>query len=101
MAGMFNQMKDLYRMQKEAREMQKRMQALKIVGLSKDEKVKITMDGTQEIQEIEIDDELMNVDNKRNLVRAFKEANKDAQHRLQKELSKDMDIDKLKQMLGG
>ena len=97
---MFNQLKDVYKLQKEAREMQKKMKEVKITGISDDEDVKIFMNGLQEIDTIEIADELMGVENKKQLVKEFKEAMKDAQKRLQKELSKDMDISQLKNMLG-
>jgi len=100
MAGLFNQMKDLYKLQKEAREMQKKMHGVKVVGVSDDEKVKVSMDGTQEIEEIEINDELLSIDNKRWLIKGMKEALKDAQKRLQRELAKDMDLNKIKGMLG-
>lgn len=100
MAGLFNQMKDLYKLQKEAKEMQKKMKVLHITGFSDDENVKISVNGLQEIEEMEIADELLSVDRKKELIRAIKEALKDSQRKLQKEMSKDMDIDKLKNMLG-
>ena len=100
MAGLFNQMKDLYKLQKAPREMQKKMHGVKVVGVSDDEKVKVSMDGTQEIEEIEINDELLSIDNKRWLIKGMKEALKDAQKRLQRELAKDMDLNKIKGMLG-
>ena len=97
---MFSQLKDIYKLQKEAREMQKKMKDVKIVGLSDDEDIKIYMNGLQEIDTMDIADELMSVDNKKQLVKEIKEAMKDAQKKLQKELSKDMDISQLKSMLG-
>ncbi len=98
--GMFDQLKDIYKLQKEAREMQKKMKAMQIVAFSDDEEVKITMNGIQEIENIEINDELMGVENKKHLIKALKEAIKDGQKKLQKEISKDMDIDQIKNMLG-
>lgn len=97
---MFNQLKDIYKLQKEAREMQKKMKEVKITGISDDEDVKIFMNGIQEIDTMEISDELLTVDNKKQLIKEIKEAMKDAQKKLQKELSKDMDISQLKNMLG-
>ena len=97
---MYNKVKDLYKMQKEARSMQKKMKALKVSGLSKDELVEIVINGTQEIEEISINDELMSVDNKKDLVKGIKQALKDAQKSLQKDMMKDMDLDQLKNMLG-
>ena len=40
---MFGQMKDLYKMQKQAREMQKQMKKLKIKGKSDDEMIVISI----------------------------------------------------------
>ena len=100
MSGAYNQMKDLYKMQKEARSMQKKLKAMKIDGLSDSEEVKISMNGAQEIVDIEISDELMTVENKKELVKGIKQANKDAQRKLQKEMMKDMDMSQLKNMLG-
>jgi len=93
-------MKDIYKLQKEAKEMQKKMKTLHIKGYSDDENVKVSVNGLQEIEEMEIADELMSVDRKKELIRSIKEAIKDSQRKLQKEMSKDMDIDKLKNMLG-
>ena len=97
---MFNQLKDIYKLQKEAREMQKKMKEVKIIGISDDEDVKVYMNGLQEIDTMEINDELLSVDNKKQLIKEIKGAMKDAQKKLQKELSKDMDISQLKNMLG-
>jgi len=101
MAGAYNQIKDLYKMQKEAREMQKKMKAITIKGLSDDELVEITIDGTQEIIDIYIDDQLINIDGKKELVKRIKQSMKDAQKKLQKELMKGMDINQIKNMLNG
>lgn len=101
MAGAFNQLKDLYKLQKEARSMQKKMKSTKVEGISDDELVRVFINGTQEIEEMEIDDQLLSVDRKRDLVKDIKQALKDSQKRLQKELMKDMDINQLKGMLGG
>jgi DNA-binding protein YbaB len=98
--GMFDQLKDVYKLQKEAREMQKKMKAMQITAFSDEEDIKLVMNGMQEIEEIEINDELMTVENKKHLIKAFKEAVKDGQKKLQKELSKDMDISQIKNMLG-
>lgn len=98
--GMFDQLKDVYQLQKEAKEMQKKMKAITIDAYSDDEGVRIVMNGLQEIEDIEIDDELLSVENKRKLIKEFKEALKSGQKKLQKELSKGMDLSQLKNMLG-
>lgn len=98
--GMFDQIKDLYKLQKEAKDMQKKMKLVIIEGYSDDEDVKIKMNGLQEIEDISIADELMDLNSKKDLIKALEQAFKDAQKRLQKELAKDMDISQIKSMLG-
>lgn len=100
MGGFFNQAKDLMKLQKEAKAMQKKMQKIKLEGLSDDELVRIEMDGTQEIKDIVIDDSLLNVESKRELIRGLKQASKSAQKKLQKAMMKDMDMSQIKNMLG-
>jgi DNA-binding protein YbaB len=100
MAGAFNQLKELYKLQKEARAMQKKMKGIHVIGLSDDELVSVAMNGAQEVEEIEIHDELLTAERKRDLVKSLKQALKDGQKKLQKELVKDMDISQIKGMLG-
>ena len=101
MANPFGQAKDLYRLQKEAKQMQKKMQAIKIVAESKDGKVRLFMNGAQEFEDIDIDDSLLSPDMLEALKKGFKEAMKDYQKKLQKEMMKDLDMDSLKSMFGG
>ena len=94
------QVKDLWKLQKEARDMQKKMKAIKISGLSDNEKVEVIIDGTQDVQDIFIEEDMIVVDRKHDLEKSIKQALKDAQKKLQKELMKDMDLDKMKSMMG-
>lgn len=91
---------DLYKMQKEARAMQKQMKALIIDGESKSGDVIVRINGTQEIEDIDIAEELLAPDKKDALIKEMKQALKAAQKKLQKEMMKDMDMDKLKGMMG-
>ncbi|MBD3363115.1 hypothetical protein GF362_05325 [Candidatus Dojkabacteria bacterium] len=100
MANIFGQMGDLYKLQKEARKMKKKMKKMSVSGFSKNEDVEVVIDGTQEILEIGIEDELLDPAKKEYLIKGLKKAFKDAQKKLQKDMSKDMDIDQLKGMLG-
>ncbi|KKQ35095.1 MAG: hypothetical protein US52_C0036G0013 [candidate division WS6 bacterium GW2011_GWA2_37_6] len=97
----FGQMKELYKLQKEARRMQKEMKKLRVEGLSKDQKVKIVLNGLQNIEDIEIIDELLDPNRKKDLINAIQQAHKDASKEVQKEMAKGMDLDKMKSMLGG
>ena len=95
-----SQMKDLYKLQKEARRMQKEMKKLKITGQDKRDLITITINGLQEIEEIDIADELLSPERKVELVKAIKEALKDANKRVQREMAKNMDLNDIKSMFG-
>ncbi len=100
MANPLGQMKDLYKMQKEAKAMQKKMREQKVVGESKSGEVVIYMNGAQEFEDFEIDENLLSPEMFDVLKRNFDEAFKDYQKKLQKEMMKDFDMDKIKQMMG-
>ena len=98
---MLGGIKDLMKMRSEAMKLQDQMKKITIIGKSKEEQVEVTIDGTQEILDMIISDEVLNPLLKDSLIKQMKEAFKDAQKKLQKEMAKDMDMDKLKGMLGG
>lgn len=91
--------KEIIKMQMEAKRMQKKMRERKISGESKDNMLKIFMNGAQEFEDIWIDDELMDPSMFDRLKRDMKEAFKDYQKNLQKEMAQDFDLDKIKSML--
>ncbi|HBB64649.1 MAG: hypothetical protein UR34_C0001G0047 [candidate division WS6 bacterium GW2011_GWC1_33_20] len=92
--------KELIRMQMEAKKMQNKMRERKIVGESKDGMLKVFMNGAQEFEDIWVDDDLMDLDNLDRFKKDMKEAFKNYQKNLQKEMAQDIDIDQLKSMLG-
>lgn len=98
---MFGKMKDAYALQKDLREKQKMMKKIVVEGLSDDELITMTINGLQEIVDIDIHDELMSVDNKSDLVKGIKQSMKNAQKNLQKEMAKDFDFDSIKSLFGG
>lgn len=100
MSNVFGQMKDLYKMQREAKKMQEEMRKVKVSGQSRDGKVRLYFNGAQEIENAMIDDELLAQSMHDELVDRLKEAYKDYQKKLSKELSKDFDINRLRGMLG-
>ncbi len=91
--------KELIKMQMEAKKMQSKLREKKITGESKDKMLKITMNGAQEFEDIQIDENLMDI----NMIDRFKkdmsEAFKDYQKKLQKEMAQDIDLDKIKGLL--
>jgi DNA-binding YbaB/EbfC family protein len=91
-------MKEMLRMQNEARKMQKKLKEQKIVGESKDGLLKIHMNAAQEFEDIDVDPEVLDSDNLDNLKKRMKEAFKDYQKKLQKQMAQSMDIDALKNM---
>lgn len=92
--NMFGKMKELYEFQKKAREIQKQLRGEiieKEVGA-----VKVTINGEQKIQAIEIDPELMDTENIRNLENDVKSAVEQAIGESQK-----IAADKMKEITGG
>ena len=93
--------KDLFQLQREAKEMEKKMKEQRYRGKSKKGLVEVVIDGTQDIIDMTIDDILMNVESKESLVRNIQESFADAQKAAQKAMASNMDLDKIKSMLGG
>lgn len=99
MVAMLNP-KELIKMQMEAKKMQNRLREKKISGESKDGMLKIFMNGAQEFEDVWIDDNLMDIDMLDRFKKDMKEAFKDYQKRLQREMAQDIDLDQIKGMLG-
>lgn len=85
-------------MQSEAKKMQKKLRDKKITGESKDGLLKIFMNSAQEFEDIHIDEEILNSDDLEGIKKRMKQAFKDYQKKLQKQMAQDMDIDSLKNM---
>lgn len=91
--------KELIKMQMEAKKMQNKLREKKISGESKSGMVKISMNGAQEFEDIWIDDTLLDPDMLDRLRKDMKEAFKEYQKKLQKEMAQDIDLDAIKGML--
>lgn len=89
---------ELFRMQNEARKMQKKLREKRIIGESKNGLVTLYMNGAQEFEDVYIDEELLSPERMDQIRKLFKEAFKDYQKKLQKEMVQDMDINQLKNM---
>ncbi|MBN1618796.1 YbaB/EbfC family nucleoid-associated protein [Candidatus Dojkabacteria bacterium] len=100
MANVFNQMKDLYNMQREAKKMKDKMKLIKVTGESRKGQVRLYFNGAQELENLTIEEELLNPEMNSVLVEAFKEAYKDFQKKLQKQMMKDIDLGSIRNMLG-
>ena len=90
--------KELIKMQMEAKKMLNRLREKKISGESKDGMLKLFMNGAQEFEDIWIDDDLLDSNMMDRIKKDMKEAFKDYQKSLQKEMAQDMDLDKIKSM---
>jgi DNA-binding protein YbaB len=86
----------LLKMRSEATAMQKKMQEKKILGESRSGRLKLLMNGAQEIEQIEIDEAIVDESTLKLINNELKEAFKDYQKKLQKEMAKDLDMDQLK-----
>jgi len=91
--------KELIKMQMEAKKMQSKLREKKITGESKDKMLKITMNGAQEFEDIQIDENLMDIDMIDRFKKDMSEAFKDYQKKLQKEMAQDIALDKIKGLL--
>lgn len=100
MAVGFGKVKELYKLQKEARAMQKKMKAVNVDGESKSGEVVVRINGVNEVVDIDIDESLLVLEKKDVLIKQLKQAFKSAQKKLQREMMKDMDMNKLKGMMG-
>jgi len=79
----FQQMKDLWKLQKEAKKMQKELRETVVEAEGEGGKIKIEINGEQTVQKIEIDESLLKPENKTNLekslVHTLQEGNKAVQ----------------------
>jgi DNA-binding protein YbaB len=100
MANIFGQMKDLYKMQREAKKMQDKMKKLKVTGESKDGNIRMYFNGAQELEDMTIDSSILNPEYQERIVEGVKQAYQDFQKKLQKKMAKNFDMDQLKSMMG-
>lgn len=89
----------LLKMRSEAIQMQKKMQERKILGESRDSRVKLQMNAAQELEMLFLDESIVDEQTLRVINNGIKEAFKDYQKKLQKEMAKDIDLDQIKKML--
>jgi DNA-binding protein YbaB len=51
---MFGQLKDMYNLQKQAREMKKQLESENVTGSSKDGQIQLTINGSYELQSVKV-----------------------------------------------
>ncbi|HYF97684.1 MAG TPA: YbaB/EbfC family nucleoid-associated protein [Coxiellaceae bacterium] len=77
---MFDQLKDLYKLKKQADEMQRQLAQEQVSGQSKNGAVTITLDGTQEVKNVSVSTEAQLT--AQQMETDIKQALDDAQHKL-------------------
>ncbi|MCH8049254.1 YbaB/EbfC family nucleoid-associated protein [Patescibacteria group bacterium] len=80
---MFNKLKQIKDVRKQAKEMKSAFSEIMVVGKGAHGKVMITIDGNQKVQGVQIDDEL----NRDKIEDSVKDAFNDASKKLQKEMA--------------
>lgn len=97
---MFNKLKQINDIRKQAKEMQNSLAQIVVVGESSGKKVMVTINGNQQVQGVKIEDGMENAEIEKNVEAAFN----DAMKKLQKELAANMKnmggMDALKDLLG-
>lgn len=74
---MFGQIKDLYNLQKQAREMKKQLESEQVTGTSKDETIHITINGSYDLLSVKVnqDAQLSPSQIENNIKQAYEDAN--------------------------
>lgn len=97
---MFNKLKQINDIRKQAKEMQNALSEIMVVGQSSGQRVMVTIDGNQSVQSVKIEPN----DDVSKIEADVKDALNDAMKKLQKELAAKMKgmggLDALKDMLG-
>jgi len=84
----FDQAREMLKLRKKAKELQKALRQMRIEGEAGG--VKVILNGEQKIEELEIADELLSVERKFELKRLIKEAFTDAADKAQKQAASKM-----------
>jgi len=92
----FQQMKDLWKLQSEAKRMQKELRQTVVEAEGEGGKIKVEINGEQNVQKIEIDESLLSPNQKNNLERALVKTLQEGSKAVQKIVAQ-----KGKSMLGG
>lgn len=71
---MFDKAKKLWELQSKAKQLQKELREMEFVGEELGGKVRVTLNGEQKVINIEVDDELVNLEEKDNLIKFLSQA---------------------------
>jgi len=92
----FGQMKDLYKLQKQAKQIQKELKEIEVEASSNDGWVTVVFNGEQHMVDVQISEEALNPDNKRELEKDLKNTISQAISRAQA-----VAAEKMKDVAGG
>ena len=87
---MFNKLKQFQDLRKQAKDLKSNMAQETVTGEALDGDIKITMDGNQEIKDVEINESLLSGDNKEKIQEGIKEAFEKAVKELQSMMMRKM-----------
>jgi len=90
---------DTAKMIKKARDAQSQMKKITVAGQSKSGLTAVLINALQEVLEVQLDEELVKRANATELANEVKEAMNDARKQLEKELSSNMDLNSIRDML--
>lgn len=93
---MFDKMKQLFDMQKKAKEIKRQLSEMQVDVERLNGKIKMSFDGEQNIKDLQIDKELLKEDNKSFLEDNLKQCINEASSKIKRIM-----IDKMKDSLGG
>jgi len=99
MVNPISQIGKVNKLRKMGEQKKKEMEAIKVQGTSDKNRVNVTLNGTYEIVKLEIVNDIINTNNKEQLIKAITSAYNDARKKLEKELAKTMDISQIMEML--
>jgi len=93
---MFDKMKQLFDMQKKAREIKKQLSQIQVDVERLDGRIKISFDGEYNIKDLQLDKELLKEDNKNLLEENLKSCINEASNKIKRIM-----MDKMKASIGG
>ncbi len=97
---MFGKFGDMAKLAKTAMEQSKKLAKIEASGESANGKVKIRLNGKMELINVIIDEEFLDPSKAKDLKKSLIKAHKDAMKKIQKELSKSMNMEELMGALG-
>ncbi len=85
---MFNKLKQIQELRKQAKELQNNLSAETITSKSEQDLVKVTIDGNHKVKNVEIDNNLLNIESKEKLENGLQDAYNKAVDEVQKMMAR-------------